>query len=100
MRVAVPLEKIRKLYDSLRLLLEIHPSGGKYWRFKYGFGGGEKAAGAGGPPDGNVRDGRKLRDEARKSASHSARNRSCTRRRCVSCWIATELCRSGWARAV
>ncbi|MEW9581377.1 Arm DNA-binding domain-containing protein [Paraburkholderia sp. DGU8] len=65
-RAAVPLEKIRKLYDSLGLLVEIHPSGGKYWRLKYRFAGREKRLALGVFPDVNVRDARKLRDEARQ----------------------------------
>jgi hypothetical protein len=36
------LGKIRKLYDSLGRLLEIHPSDGKYRRLKYRFAGREK----------------------------------------------------------
>ncbi|WP_408282036.1 Arm DNA-binding domain-containing protein [Paraburkholderia graminis] len=43
-RAVVPLEKIRYLYDSLGLLIEIHPSGGKYWRFKYRFAGGKSGS--------------------------------------------------------
>ncbi|MGF6664061.1 hypothetical protein QF000_005729 [Paraburkholderia atlantica] len=65
-RAAVPLEKIWKLYDSLGLLVEIHPSGGKYWRLKYRFAGREKRLALGVFPDVTVRDARKLRDEARQ----------------------------------
>ncbi|WP_429504908.1 Arm DNA-binding domain-containing protein [Paraburkholderia youngii] len=112
-RAAVPLEKIRKLYDSLGLLVEIHPSGGKYWRLNYRFAAREKRLALGVFPDVTVRDARKLRDEAvscsppgsiraryaRKSASHSVRKRTGARRRCASCWIATGHCRSGWGNA-
>ncbi|WP_429535242.1 Arm DNA-binding domain-containing protein [Paraburkholderia youngii] len=65
-RAAVPLEKIRKLYDSLGLLVEIHPSGGKYWRLKYRFAGREKRLALSVFPDVTVRDARKPRDEARQ----------------------------------
>ena len=37
-----PGEKPKRLYDSGGLYLEIAPSGGKWWRFAYRFGGKRK----------------------------------------------------------
>ena len=34
-----PIEKTRKLFDGGGLYLEISPRGGKWWRWKYRFGG-------------------------------------------------------------
>jgi hypothetical protein len=39
---AKPDSKTKRLYDSGGLYLEIAPSGGKWWRLKYRFGGKEK----------------------------------------------------------
>ena len=41
-RSVKPKSKIFKLFDSRGLYLEINPSGGKWWRWKYRFGGKEK----------------------------------------------------------
>lgn len=65
-RAAIPRAKIWRLYDSLGLLVEIHPAGGKYWRLKYRFGGKEKRLALGVFPDVMVSDARRLRDEARQ----------------------------------
>jgi integrase len=40
-RKTKPAEKIKRLYDSQGLYLEITPSGGRYWRMKYRFDGKE-----------------------------------------------------------
>ncbi|WP_062125572.1 integrase arm-type DNA-binding domain-containing protein [Paraburkholderia monticola] len=58
--------KIWRMYDSKGLILEIHPSGGKYWRFKYRFGGKEKRLSLGVFPDVKVCEARERRDQARK----------------------------------
>ena len=39
---AKPTSKLVKMFDGLGLYLEISPSGGKWWRFKYRFDGKEK----------------------------------------------------------
>lgn len=39
---ARPSSKPRKMFDSLGLYLEVSPKGGKWWRFKYRYGGKEK----------------------------------------------------------
>lgn len=41
-KTAKPQEKTQRLYDGQGLYLEISPSGGKYWRFKYRYSGKEK----------------------------------------------------------
>jgi hypothetical protein len=41
-RSAQPSEKAYRLYDARGLYLEVHPSGGKWWRLKYRFAGKEK----------------------------------------------------------
>ena len=48
------------------MYLEIARSGGKWWRFKYRFGGKEKRLSLGVFPDTTIRDARDARDEARK----------------------------------
>ena len=65
-RNAKPTEKNRKLYDERGLYLEVSPNGGKWWRFKYRFGGKEKRLSLGVYPDVSLKDARERRDEARK----------------------------------
>ena len=50
-RSAKPREKSYKLSDSGGLYLEVSPSGGKYWRWKYRFAGKEKRLAFGVYPD-------------------------------------------------
>jgi len=66
MRNAKPANKTRKLYDSGGLYLEIAPSGGAWWRFKYRFRGKEKRLSLGVYPDVSLKDARERCDEARK----------------------------------
>jgi hypothetical protein len=40
-----PGEKPLRLFDERGLYLEVSPAGGKWWRWKYRFGGKEKAVG-------------------------------------------------------
>ena len=61
-----PEAKPRKLYDELGLFLQVTPSGGKWWRFKYRFDGKEKLLSLGVYPDVSLSDARDKRDEARK----------------------------------
>jgi integrase len=55
-----------KLADANGLYIEIDPSGGKYWRFKYRFGGKEKRLSLGVYPEVTLADARESRDELRK----------------------------------
>jgi len=61
-----PLSKSFKLSDERGLYLEVAPSGGKWWRLKYRFGGKEKRISLGVYPDVGLKEARDRRDEARK----------------------------------
>jgi hypothetical protein len=63
---AKPEEKIRKLYDGGGLFLLIHPSGGKWWRFRYRFKGKEKLVSLGTYPKIALTQARTMRDNARQ----------------------------------
>jgi integrase len=65
-RNAKPESKLRRLYDSGGLYLEITPSGGKWFRLKYRIGGKEKRLSLGVYPDVGLRKARERRDEARR----------------------------------
>lgn len=65
-RTAKPSEKTQKLFDGGGLYLEVAPSGGKWWRLKYRFGGKEKRISLGVYPDVTLKDARERRDNARK----------------------------------
>jgi len=65
-RNAKPDDKTRKLFDGGGLYLEVSPSGGKWWRLKYRYGGKEKRLSLGVYPDVSLKDARERRDEARK----------------------------------
>ncbi|MCH9026684.1 MAG: integrase arm-type DNA-binding domain-containing protein [Proteobacteria bacterium] len=65
-RNAKPGTKIKRMYDSGGLYLEVSPSGGKWWRLKYRFGGKEKRLSLGVYPEVSLKDARGRRDEARK----------------------------------
>jgi len=64
-RQAKPAEKPRRLADAQGLYIEIAPSGGKWWRWKYRFGGKEKRLALGTYPDVSLTAARKARDGAR-----------------------------------
>ena len=64
---AKPLEKKYRLYDAGGLYLEVAPSGGKYWRFKYRFAGKEKRLALGTFPDLSLADARELLAQARRT---------------------------------
>ena len=66
-RQAKPADKPRKLFDGRGLYLLILPAGGKYWRFKYRFGGKEKLLALGAYPDVSMKQARERRDAARKA---------------------------------
>ncbi|MBU1191868.1 MAG: integrase arm-type DNA-binding domain-containing protein [Gammaproteobacteria bacterium] len=65
-RNAKPGEKSIKLFDERGLYLEVAPSGGKWWRFKYRFNGKEKRLSLGVYSDVNLKEARDRRDAARK----------------------------------
>ncbi len=65
-RAAKPRQKTFKLFDSGGLYLELSPGGGKWWRWKYRFGGKEKRLSFGVYPDVNLKAARKRRDGARQ----------------------------------
>jgi integrase len=56
----------RKLFDAGGLYLLVTPSGGKWWRFKYRFGGKEKLLSLGTYPEVSLKGAREARAEARK----------------------------------
>ena len=64
-RNAKPAIKARKLFDGGGLYLEISPRGGKWWRWKYRFGGKEKRLSLGVYPDVSLKAARARHDEAR-----------------------------------
>ncbi|MGO9443770.1 MAG: tyrosine-type recombinase/integrase [Thiobacillaceae bacterium] len=59
-------EKPIRIFDANGLYLEVSPSGGKWWRFKYRFGGKEKRLSLGVYPEVGLKDARAKRDTARK----------------------------------
>ncbi|MBP9674889.1 MAG: DUF4102 domain-containing protein, partial [Bacteriovoracaceae bacterium] len=64
-------KKTKKVFDGGGLYLEISPSGGKWWRFKYRFDGKEKRLSLGVFPEISLKDARNLRDEFRKMVAHN-----------------------------
>lgn len=65
-RQAKPGKKPARFYDEKGLYLEVAPSGGKWWRFKYRFGGKEKRLSLGVYPEVTLAQARGKRDEARQ----------------------------------
>ena len=63
---AKPTDKAFKLYDEAGLFIQVTPSGGKWWRFKYRYDGKEKLLSLGTFPDVSLADARQRRDDARK----------------------------------
>ena len=63
---AKPRSKPFKMYDAGGLYLEVSPSGGKWWRWKYYFGGKEKRLSLGVYPATGLKSAREKRDAARK----------------------------------
>ena len=68
---ANPKESQYKLFDGGGLFLLIAPSGGKWWRLKYRFGGREKLLSLGTYPLVSLKDARERRDEAKKLLANS-----------------------------
>jgi integrase len=65
-RTAKPQAKTVKLFDGGGLYLELAPSGGKWWRWKYRFAGKEKRLSLGVYPDVSLKQARTKRDAARQ----------------------------------
>jgi integrase len=65
-RRAKPIPKPFRIADSAGLYLEVSPSGGKLWRFKYRFDRKQKLLALGIYPDVSLASARQKRDEARK----------------------------------
>ena len=59
-------EKRYRLFDGGGLYLEVSPSGGKWWRYKYRFDGKEKRISLGVFPDVNLKEAREKHFESRK----------------------------------
>ena len=64
-RQAKPRPKAYKLFDEKALYLLVAPEGGKWWRFKYRYGGKEKSLSLGVYPDVSLELAREKRDDAR-----------------------------------
>lgn len=62
---AKPASKPFKLYDEAGLFLQVTPSGGKWWRFKYRFDAKEKLLSLGTYPEISLKSAREKRDESR-----------------------------------
>ena len=65
-RKAKPADKPVRLYDERGLYLEITPSGGKWWRFKFRVNGKENLLSMGTYPDVGLKQARERRDAARQ----------------------------------
>ncbi|HIJ55372.1 MAG TPA: integrase arm-type DNA-binding domain-containing protein [Deltaproteobacteria bacterium] len=68
-RNAKPKDKQFKLFDTEGLFLLVSPAGGKWWRFKYRFGGKEKLISLGTYPEVGLAMARQRRDAARKQVA-------------------------------
>jgi integrase len=69
-RAVKPREKSYKVADSGGLYLEVSATGGKYWRWKYRFGGKEKRLAFGVYPDVSLKAARQRRDDARAQVTN------------------------------
>lgn len=69
-KAAKPKEKAYKLTDGDGLYLQVMPAGGKWWRFKYRFGGKEKLLSFGTYPDISLAEARAKRHEARNQVAN------------------------------
>src|SRR5688572_3173440 len=65
-RTQKPSTKIVKLFDGGGLFLQVMPSGGRWWRFRYRFNGVEKQLSFGVYPDVPLKRAREKRDDARR----------------------------------
>jgi integrase len=71
-RSAKPADKPIRLFDSGGLYLEVSPRGGKWWRFKFRFGGKEKRLSLGTYPVTSLKDAREKRDVAKRLLASGA----------------------------
>ncbi len=62
--------KLYRIFDGRGLYLEVTPSGGRYWRFKYRFHGRERRLALGVYPDVGLALARERREEARKQIAN------------------------------
>lgn len=69
-RNAKPSEKAYKLYDEKGLYLQVTPTGGKWWRFKYRFNDKEKLLSFGTYPEIKLSVARAKRDDAREQIAN------------------------------
>lgn len=65
-RTSKPTSKPYRVFDAAGLYLEVAPTGGKWWRFKYRFEGKEKRLSLGVYPDVRLKEARERRDDARR----------------------------------
>jgi hypothetical protein len=65
-RAAKPDARSRKFFNGGGLYLEVSPAGGKWWRWKYRFGGKEKRLSLGVYPDVSLKSARTRRDAVRQ----------------------------------
>lgn len=70
-RKAKPEAKSYKMADGGGMYLEVMPTGAKYWRLKYRYGGKEKRLAFGVYPDVSLAQARERRDDARKLLANS-----------------------------
>lgn len=66
LRHAKPVAKPLRLFDGNGLTLEVSPSGGKWWRLEYRYGGKEKRLSLGVYPETGLREARDRCVDARK----------------------------------
>jgi integrase len=65
-----PKEKLYSVTDEKGLSIEISPKGGRWWRFKYRFGGKQKRLSLGTYPDISLKEARERRDDLRKKVAN------------------------------
>ncbi|NLI79533.1 MAG: integrase arm-type DNA-binding domain-containing protein [Candidatus Riflebacteria bacterium] len=65
-RMAKPRARPVKMFDADGLFLLLRPTGARWWRFRYRFGGGEKLLSLGTYPEVSLKEARSRRDEARR----------------------------------
>jgi integrase len=68
-RSAAPRDKSFRIYDSRGMYLEVSPTGGRWWRWKYRVASKEKRLSLGTYPDVSLKEARERRDAARRLLS-------------------------------